>query len=412
MNERNFRLRFLRAELFDAKKAATRLSKFLETGLEFFGSQVLVRPVRLSDFSRKEMKVFNIGRIQLLPYRDRSGRRVVVGIPAHDHLRQEARTRAKIHFYLWWVASESVESQRRGIVFITIHNPALSDCTTEAVSTAQKNGMGHDGTQEQQQEISGLPSMQFAKLCTHRRDCLPVRMSAFHLCTPDSPFYSMLQNFTTAILSGERCRIKVHVGHDMENRYKLNGYGIPLDQLPITETGKIKTTYFKKWIQFRRNLEDPYHELNWKKELIVECPGLADVVFRPGQSTLCHPGNVTFRSLVEARHYEHSNASSRERKTFVTYEVLSEIQERGGRFLAWENNGCWVEITDEKQIYSKIAVFFRNSKVSAKAKRNNQVILNSSTYAFAGANEKRRKIDSEDEDSSCCTSNCVSFIGL
>eukprot|EP00537_Pseudo-nitzschia_pungens_P011230 CAMPEP_0172393360 /NCGR_PEP_ID=MMETSP1061-20121228/9237_1 /TAXON_ID=37318 /ORGANISM="Pseudo-nitzschia pungens, Strain cf. pungens" /LENGTH=506 /DNA_ID=CAMNT_0013124399 /DNA_START=369 /DNA_END=1886 /DNA_ORIENTATION=- len=342
VNGRCFQVRFLRAELFDAKKAAIRIVEFLETGLDFFGPEVLQRPPRLSDFSRKELKVFNIGRIQLLPYRDRSGRRVIVGIPAHDHLRQEAKTRAKIHFYLWWLASDSVESQKRGMVFVTIHNPAIADSTTEDYSNGHANKkMNENYTPEQQQEISGLPSMQFAKFSIYRRNCLPMRMSAFHLCTPDSPFYSVVRSFTTAVLGGDRCRIKVHVGNDIENRYQLNGYGIPPDQLPITETGKIKLTFFKKWVQFRRNLEDPYHEVNWKKESFVECPGLADVVFRPSQSTMCHPGNVTFRSLVEARHTAHSTASTREQKANLNYEVMKEIKKLGGRFLAWNSIGCW-----------------------------------------------------------------------
>ena len=95
VNEPDFRLRFLRAELFDAKKAALRMTRFLEVCLEFFGVENLMRPIRLTDFSRKELKVFNIGRIQLLPYRDRGGRRVVVGIPSHDH-RVEAKTRVSL----------------------------------------------------------------------------------------------------------------------------------------------------------------------------------------------------------------------------------------------------------------------------------------------------------------------------
>ena len=93
VNTPEFRLRFLRAELFNTKKAALRMIKFLENVLFYFGPKALQRPIRLSDFNRKEMKVMNIGRIQLLPYRDRFGRRIIVGIPAQDHRRQEAHIR-------------------------------------------------------------------------------------------------------------------------------------------------------------------------------------------------------------------------------------------------------------------------------------------------------------------------------
>lgn len=180
-------------------------------------------------------------------------------------------------------------------------------------------------------------------------------------------------------------------GEDIENRYKLSGYGIPLDQLPITESGKLKNIHFKKWLQLRKTIESS--EMETEKDLgsIVECPNLNDVVFRPSQSTMCHPGNVMFRSLVESKHFEHSIAPSREAKSDVTRSVMVAVKQLGGRFLVWNNETWWTEITDEKVIYSKIAVFFRNSKVSAKAKSNRQT-TKSSTYIFADQ-DKRRKID-------------------
>merc|ERR1712130_991847 len=33
---------------------------------------------------------------------------------------------------------------------------------------------------------------------------------------------------------------------------------------------------------------------------IIECPQFQDVIFRQGTSGMCHPGNVTFRSLIES----------------------------------------------------------------------------------------------------------------
>ena len=89
----NFRLRFLRAELFDAQRAANRMTLFLLTSLEIYGPQTLVRPIQVSDFSREELKGLNAGRIQLLPYRDRGGRRVIVGIPNNEIHSQNAMTR-------------------------------------------------------------------------------------------------------------------------------------------------------------------------------------------------------------------------------------------------------------------------------------------------------------------------------
>jgi len=234
-------------------------------------------------------------------------------------------------------------------------------------------------------------------------------MVAMHVCTADTPFYAMIRTYVIVMINGNyRGRVKMHVGQDIENRYQLSGYGIPMDQLPITESGKIKATHFKKWLQLRKNIEDPSCELRRELELIVECPGLNDVVFRPSQSTMCHPGNVMFRGLVESKHFEHSIAPSREAKIEITKSVISKIREKGGRFLVWNNATWWTELTDEKQIYSKIAVFFRNSKVSAKAKSNRQS-TKSSTYIFSGGDitidDKRRKIDYFDCDT-CREESC------
>ena len=84
VNTLDFRLRFLRAELFDAKKAAKRLVNFLEMVMELYdgNEELLRRPIGLNDLKSKEEKDYlKLGNHQLLPFRDRSGRRVVAMVP-------------------------------------------------------------------------------------------------------------------------------------------------------------------------------------------------------------------------------------------------------------------------------------------------------------------------------------------
>ena len=76
INSPDFRLRFLRCDLFNAKKAALRIVNFVDLILEIFGDFALHRPIQMTDFNRDELQVFRIGLQQLLPYRDRSGRRI------------------------------------------------------------------------------------------------------------------------------------------------------------------------------------------------------------------------------------------------------------------------------------------------------------------------------------------------
>ena len=81
VNEEGFRLRFLRCELFDVIKAADRIVRYLDLVLELFGKFALKRPICLHDFDSKELRYFRMGHFQFMPFRDRSGRRVLTACP-------------------------------------------------------------------------------------------------------------------------------------------------------------------------------------------------------------------------------------------------------------------------------------------------------------------------------------------
>lgn len=75
-----FHLRFLRCELFDAQKAATRYIHYLNFVHTHWGDIALEREIRFSDFSKEEIKLFRKGLYQILPVRDKAGRKVIVGL--------------------------------------------------------------------------------------------------------------------------------------------------------------------------------------------------------------------------------------------------------------------------------------------------------------------------------------------
>jgi hypothetical protein len=78
---RDFRLKFLRAESFVPKDAATRLIGFLEEKLQLFGSKPLARELLLSDLNQDDMVVLRSGFFSIVPLRDSAGRNVTVFIP-------------------------------------------------------------------------------------------------------------------------------------------------------------------------------------------------------------------------------------------------------------------------------------------------------------------------------------------
>jgi hypothetical protein len=99
LHTREWRLRFLRCELFDCKKAAERLVRFTEYMEGEYDMEVLERPLRLSDLQTKGgkrgkeiMDCFKSGHSQLFPFRDRSGRRIFVTCKNHS-LKYEAAIR-------------------------------------------------------------------------------------------------------------------------------------------------------------------------------------------------------------------------------------------------------------------------------------------------------------------------------
>ena len=102
VNDRNFRLMFLRCELFHVKRAALRLVRHLDFVLEIFdnNTELLQRPIRLTDLAPRSMKLLRSGCLQLLPVRDTSGRRIFAVTTFKSHYEVIDR----VSFY--WVQSE------------------------------------------------------------------------------------------------------------------------------------------------------------------------------------------------------------------------------------------------------------------------------------------------------------------
>jgi hypothetical protein len=81
VQDRNFRLMFLRCELFHVEQAAERLVRHFDEKLKLFGDDLLARDIRLSDLEDSELETLQRGAVQLLPLRDRADRTVVCLTP-------------------------------------------------------------------------------------------------------------------------------------------------------------------------------------------------------------------------------------------------------------------------------------------------------------------------------------------
>jgi hypothetical protein len=78
IHEPALRVMFLRAEFFDARKAAVRFVNFLQLIRDSLGPQGLVHePWLFNTFTSEELKIYKKGAFQVFPGRDRVGRRVM-----------------------------------------------------------------------------------------------------------------------------------------------------------------------------------------------------------------------------------------------------------------------------------------------------------------------------------------------
>jgi hypothetical protein len=76
-----FRLKFLRAEMFDARLAAGRMVRFFDEKKKLFGPDKLTKEIKLCDLDKDDQKFLERGIAQILPQRDRAGRCIMTWMP-------------------------------------------------------------------------------------------------------------------------------------------------------------------------------------------------------------------------------------------------------------------------------------------------------------------------------------------
>lgn len=368
------KLQFLRAESFEIEKTASALTKFMHTVVDLFGS---LQALRMDDFTKSEMRAFQKGWIQFLPFRDNVGRRVLAVFPGEGFRKSVSlKLRKKLLLYFLYVAGiNDVETQRKGIVMLI-----WSQYTENTISLSEPmqldTPMGGTPLEQQEDLFGGL----LQEVC-------PVRVSAVHVCMPPLISGRCLYSCCSQGLSSEdddncglvswtmnsivgpkihACRMKFHRGGSAELRRILMTYGISADQIPVTWSNSIKVNYLKQWLWIRHYIEGGL------TTSVVECPSMMDVIFRNRTSAMYHPGNDRFRGLIQLRlqaqlvamDAQPDEGEQDDDNTDWMEEMINglirELREENGRFLMWYNNkgfgvsGWWTELRDEKQIYSKI----------------------------------------------------------
>jgi len=243
-----------------------------------------------------------------------------------------------------------------------------------------------------------------------------------------------------------RNRLRFHLGEETELKYQVGTFGVPVSQIPITESGNVKTGNFLKWIGMRTIVEEkqeaaaaaaavaayqrqrqaqiqiqrqPYsqtQQTHWQMQIQAQMQVQAQPMeyiisnnnasininnnnnFPSSTSFVEYPGlnDVVFRKGISLMHHPGNDYfhgliqskifehgnASQTGKSRIAWWVVDEIRKRKGRFLTWHQQGWWALLEDESKIRLRVAVFFREWKKQFKAKQNHQKISDSNSNTY------------------------------
>jgi hypothetical protein len=179
-------------------------------------------------------------------------------------------------------------------------------------------------------------------------------------------------------------------------------FGVPVELLPITYQGELKTANHMKWIG-RRHVKEAFllktihvHGLRFDK---IDLPGRNDVILRRGRIFHDHPGNVRMRGCIDFFKQDYKSAPLGE-KANIASKIVQTIKEERGRFLERDGDGWWVEVLDKE-------AGKRVSKAIRSARPTKEATLSSFTET---QNRKRAKInETTTNNNSVGETPCFSF---
>ena len=392
------RLMCLRTELWDPVKACKRFLKHLSALYKYYGEDALKQPLDIEfldyeernrpsskgqDKSKKgksekkgvykkgkggskrkgsldslpDMLALKSGSIQVLPSRDRSGRRVVILQPgpsiatSMQTQQQVQQSKFKAMFYfLYALIRRDEDAQRKGVVLI------LNSTKTEET---------HDDYSEEL-------IREYNDFC----QSIPLRISAFHFAfdkastksVPHKICMAILESYINSAPTTNVARIQLYNDDASTDctKHKIAPFGIPTHQIPVTHTGTIKLKEHNAWVKIQEWYDKkcktlPFHLLS--KFNVIECPGTNDILFSQGGKywngvNRFQRGNLEFMEFLESKIDVYQSTLSWKKKHAILSEAVAEFahspQSTGNRprFLETATqiegvaapDGCWVEL--------------------------------------------------------------------
>mmetsp|Transcript_7639 Transcript_7639/g.10882 ORF Transcript_7639/g.10882 Transcript_7639/m.10882 type:complete len:380 (-) Transcript_7639:254-1393(-) len=224
VDDHNFKLLFLRCEVFRVKAAAKRYVEYWDKRLELFGSDKAFLPLTLEGALKDDSIALSIGHFQLTGYKDKDGRRIVFAdFSAEGSAKYERSSLVRAFWYMIHATLEDSDTQKYGAV-----------CLMRTVS-----------------RLSQWDVIASKLMVDASRSALPIRVAAMHMCHP-SPIIGVVSRITKVFLGAKlRKRLYILEGSNEDVLETLKGYGISREAVPNFWGGKLVLDH-EKWLNERR----------------------------------------------------------------------------------------------------------------------------------------------------------------
>ncbi|OEU14902.1 hypothetical protein FRACYDRAFT_241459 [Fragilariopsis cylindrus CCMP1102] len=406
VNTKQFHLAFLRSARFDTKLAAEKIIRHFTQKQDLFGSNnsdVMGRDVKLSDLSKADKIVLESGMVQILPVRDTGGRFIFVLRPdIYPKVVKEngpqitVKNMVRAWFYIWSVYGfQNEEFQKKGMVIIIY----IVGMTTNMLC---------------------LP---LAKEICIRRDALPNKVVAIHICYDKQKLRPWMAAHSLYSLSKRnRVRLRKHYGDHGEVIFKLQTYGIPVNETDhFPKNGSVPLKLHYEWLMTQKYHEEQEQEVqtqvqdvqnvqshslnlpdvsssNFTVDIdIIDEADLSEIlllgdeqvntidIVNKNKNNSNNPviSNSNIVELVEADNNKHEDEASKFAKTDISERIISMIHDDyKGKFLKLNpKHNHWEEV-DRTTAREKISHYFRQRR-KIKTTTNNNAKNNTATTSTA-----------------------------
>lgn len=206
------------------------MAAYWDKRLEIFGPEKAFMPLTLDGALRDDMVALELGLIRIVPEKsDPGGRLCLFFDPSRqDKTKYSTFSMTRAMWYVIHQALEDETSQKKGLIMV-----------------------GYAGKVQFSQVDRNLQQHIIGSL----RGCIPMRMSAMHMCHPPSFFRLVFP--IIKVFMGERLRKRMNL-HSGSNEHVLSRledkFGLSRDKLPSELGGGIELDHMT-WLEQRRKLE-------------------------------------------------------------------------------------------------------------------------------------------------------------